>query len=162
MKKFWIFFFCLLLCGCATVPAEPAGSCTVSIDCSTIFQHLEQLKSGKEELLPADGVILPPTQWQFTKGQTAYDALSQLCQDHRIHLETDWTPIYRSAYIAGIQNLYEFDCGPHSGWTYLVNGQSPGYGCSSYTLQDGDIIQWRYTCDLGQDTGAGLSKETTP
>ena len=27
------------------------------------------------------------------------------------------------------------------------------YGCSRYRLQDGDVVEWKYTCDLGADVG---------
>ena len=37
---------------------------------------------------------------------------------------------------------------------YSVNGAFPNYGCSQYVVQDGDIIVWHYTCDLGADLGA--------
>ena len=56
----------------------------------------------------------------------------------------------------GIHNLYEFDCGELSGWMYNVNGWFPNYGCSRYALQDGDVIRWRYTCDLGADVGGSM------
>lgn len=72
---------------------------------------------------------------------------------NRIHMEFENTPMYNSNYIEGIGNLYEFDCGDLSGWTYSVNGWFPNYGCSRYKLKDGDKIQWRYTCDLGRDVG---------
>ena len=49
--------------------------------------------------------------------------------------------------------LYEFDCGKLSGWMYNVNGWYPNYGCSQYEVSNGDVIQWRYTCDLGRDVG---------
>ena len=61
--------------------------------------------------------------------------------------------MYGSYYIEGINQLYEFDCGQNSGWMYCVNGWFPNYGCSSYTVEDGDVIEWRYTCDLGSDVG---------
>ena len=64
------------------------------------------------------------------------------------------TPMYNSAYIEGIHNLYEFDCGQLSGWIYKVNGWSPNYGCSRYALKDGDVIEWVYTCNLGIDVDA--------
>jgi hypothetical protein len=70
-----------------------------------------------------------------------------------IHMEYVDTPIYDSAYIEGINNLYEFDAGAHSGWMYRVNGDFPNYGCSGYSVADGDIIEWVYTCDLGNDVG---------
>ena len=51
--------------------------------------------------------------------------------------------------------MYEFDCGQYSGWMYRVNGWYPNYGCSSYDVEDGDNIEWKYTCDLGVDIGGG-------
>lgn len=32
---------------------------------------------------------------------------------------------------------------------YNVNGWYPNYGCSRYQVKDGDVVEWRYTCDLG-------------
>ena len=61
------------------------------------------------------------------------------------------TPAYNSAYIEGINNIYEFDGGELSGWTYLVNGKVPGVGCSEYKVKNGDVIEWLYTCDMGRD-----------
>ena len=63
------------------------------------------------------------------------------------------TPAYKSVYIEGINNLYEFDCGKLSGWMFSVNGEFPNYGSSTYKLQDGDQVSWIYTCDLGADVG---------
>lgn len=72
-----------------------------------------------------------------------------------ISLEYAWTPAYNSYYVEGINNLYEFDCGPESGWVYLVNGAAPGYGCSSYQVSDGDQISFLYSCvGYGADVGA--------
>jgi len=56
-------------------------------------------------------------------------------------------------YIRGIHYLYEFSCGPLSGWMYRVDGEFPNYGCSRYVLRDGQTIEWVYTCDLGRDVG---------
>jgi hypothetical protein len=36
---------------------------------------------------------------------------------------------------------------------YNVNDWFPNYGCSRYALQDGDVVRWVYTCDLGADVG---------
>ena len=84
-------------------------------------------------------------------------ALKDLCRENDIPMESSWSPLYNSAYIEGIGNLYEFDCGELSGWMYSVNGEFPNYGCSGYTLQDGDVICWVYTCDLGEDVGGGYA-----
>ena len=64
--------------------------------------------------------------------------------------------MYNSAYIEGIYNLYEFDVGDGSGWMYKVNDWFPNYGCSRYQVQQGDVICWVYTCDLGYDVGGGF------
>ena len=61
--------------------------------------------------------------------------------------------MYNSVYIEGIGNLYEFDCGELSGWLYKVNGKTPGCGCSQYTLKDGDVVEFMYSCSLGADVG---------
>ena len=61
------------------------------------------------------------------------------------------------AYVEGIHNLYEFDCGALSGWMYKVNGWYPNYGSSRYQLKDGDVVEWRFTCDLGNDIGGGYA-----
>ena len=62
-----------------------------------------------------------------------------------------------SYYLEGICHLYEFDCGPESGWMYQVSGKFPNYGCSSYEVQPGDRIEWLYSCiGLGADLGADV------
>lgn len=128
-------------------------TCTFSIECSTILNNLADLDPDKLELVPQNGVILPPTTVVFYEGESVYDLLLRVCKEYNIHLEFSWTPVYNSAYIEGIHNLYEFDCGALSGWMYRVNGWYPNYGCSRYQLVDGEVVEWRYTCDLGHDVG---------
>ena len=128
-------------------------TCSFSIECSTILNNLDQLDPEKLEMVPSGGTILAKTTVTFYEGESVFDVLQRVCKEKGIHLESSWTPIYNSAYIEGIHNLYEFDCGALSGWMYRVNGWYPNYGCSSYQLQDGDVVEWRYTCDLGNDVG---------
>ena len=132
-------------------------TCTFSIECSTILNNLDQLDPEKLEMVPSGGVILKKTTVTFYEGESVFDVLQRLCKEKGIHMESSWTPIYNSAYIEGIHNLYEFDCGELSGWMYRVNGWYPNYGCSRYQLKDGDVVEWRYTCDLGHDVGRGMS-----
>ncbi|MGM9635666.1 MAG: DUF4430 domain-containing protein [Candidatus Avispirillum sp.] len=137
-----------------TVNKEKSFQCTFSIECTSIFNNLSELDSAKLEVLPSDGIILKKQSVTVYEGESVWDVLSRVCREKGIHLEASQTPMYNSAYVEGIGNLYEFDCGPLSGWTYLVNGWSPNYGCSRYVLSEGDSVQWRYTCDLGKDVGA--------
>lgn len=143
-------------------PQENGGagtsySCTISIRCDTLLQNLSFLDREKHELVPEDGVILPATAAAFSEGESVFDVLRREAKRAKIHMEYVSTPLYNASYIEGIQNLYEFDCGERSGWMYKVNGRFPGYGCSRYVLEDGDAIEWVYTCDLGEDIGGGDS-----
>lgn len=134
--------------------------CTVTLCCDTILDNPERLDPAKVPYTPADGVILPVTTVSFTPGETVFDILKRVCDATEIPLEYSWTPLYDSYYVEGIQHLYEFDCGPESGWMYQVNGVFPNYGCSAYAVQDGDAIVWAYTCTgLGEDLGAERWKE---
>lgn len=127
-------------------------TCTFSIECSTLLGNPD-LKPAKAEFVPADGWILPATQVEFTPGETVFDVLKRVCEQGGIQMESSYTPIYGSYYIEGIHQLYEFDGGGQSGWQYCVNGWFPNYGCSSYSIEDGDVIEWKYTCNLGSDVG---------
>ena len=135
---------------------EPALTCTLSIRCGTILDNWDWLDPDKAELVPADGVILSPEEVPFEEGETVFDLLRRQTRAHSIHMEATFTPGYGSSYVEGIANLYEFDCGQQSGWVYLVNGVSPGYGSSQYVLSPGDTVEWVYTCDLGRDAGGTL------
>ena len=139
------------------VDKDTAYTCTFSIECSTILNNLSMLEPEKLEMVPFDGVILSEITVVFHEGESVFDVLQRVCTENKIHMEAEWTPMYNSAYIEGIHNLYEFDCGALSGWMYKVNGWYPNYGCSRYQLQDGDVVEWRFTCDLGNDIGGGYA-----
>jgi len=136
-----------------TEVSEETFNCTISISCATILDNMADLTEGKEGLIPADGWILQPVTVSFNEGESVFDVLKRVCMEQKIHMEFMDTPMYNSAYIEGIANLYEFDCGPLSGWMYKVNDWFPNYGCSRYGLKDGDVVCWVYTCDLGADVG---------
>lgn len=149
----------VLLTGCGAPQAGQTYRCTVSISCASILEHMELCSQEKAGLVPEDGWLLKPMKVTFREGQSAFDVLQQVCRDNKIHMEFSMTPVYSSAYIEGIGNLYEFDCGEESGWMYAVNGWFPNYGCSQYQLQDGDTVEWVYTCELGRDIGGGWTEE---
>ena len=118
-------------------PVEPQNvtvgdteyTCTISISCASILEHMELCDKEKAELVPEDGWLLKPVEVTFQEGQSVFDVLQQVCRENKLHMEFSMTPIYNSAYIEGIGNLYEFDCGETSGWMYKVNDWFPNYGC---------------------------------
>lgn len=136
----------------STPDSKPAKkTCYLTIDCKTILNRMDDLTPGKESFVPKDGYILKKTAVTFEEGENVFDVLLRETKARKIHMEHEFFPIYKSEYIEGINQLYEFDCGAGSGWMYYVNGGKPDYGVSKYTLKDGDDIQIRYTCDLGND-----------
>ena len=134
------------------------GTCTLLIECSTILANTEKLNKQKQDLVPEDGILYAEKEVTFYEGESVFDVLQRETQDASIHMEFEWTPLYDSSYVSGIGNLYEFDCGELSGWTYSVNGWFPNYGASRYIVSQGDKIEWHYTCDLGKDVGAEMGK----
>lgn len=133
-------------------------SCTIEIRCDTILNNMGDLKESKKGFVPSNGTVLATTKVEFKKGETAFDILKKACNAYGIQLEYSYTPTYDSYYVEGINNLYEFDCGSQSGWMYKVNGWFPNYGCSSFKMEDGDVMVWCYTCkDLGEDVGCYMN-----
>lgn len=134
-----------------------SATVTLSIECKTVLENLSvldpALKAG--DFVPEDGVILPCTRYVLRPGDTVYDILGRAVRYNKIQMEYQGADknSFSSVYIKGINYLYEFSCGPLSGWMYTVNGIFPQYGCSKYELSDGDRIEWVYTCDLGRDVG---------
>lgn len=131
--------------------------CTLEVKCDTILNSLEMLDKEKRELVPKDGIIFKKQEVVFNDGESVFDILVRELKKAKIHLEFVKTPVYNNAYIEGIHNIYEFDCGELSGWMYSVNGWFPNFGCSQYMVKDGDTVEWRYTCDMGKDIGGEYS-----
>ena len=130
------------------VPAEPPASEThrqisLTIQCVRILDDRDSWKAGVAGIIPARGIFYEG-KYDFSEGDTAYDALRNTCREKGIILDSQYTPAYGTYYIRGIGNLYEFDCGDESGWRYSVNDQLPNVGCSSYPLKDGDDVVFYY------------------
>ena len=146
-----------LFYGCEKVESQSDNgtgyTVTLSVRCDTILDNMHLLDESKHGLVPSDGVIFPATTVTFSDGESVFDILKRTMQENKIHLEFVNTPVFDSAYIEGINNLYELDVGELSGWTYKVNDVFPGVGCSQYILKDGDVIEVVYTCNLGKDVG---------
>lgn len=133
----------------STIAEEPETqlTCSLAIRCDDVLKNPESLKEDKKSVIPADGIILFLTDVVFTEGESVFDVVLREVKKAQIHFEFEKTPMYDSAYIRGIGNLYEFDCGDCSGWQYKVNDKKPTYGCSQYILKDKDKIEFFYSCN---------------
>lgn len=110
--------------------------CEFLISCKTVLSHKDDLQSNYQ--VPAGGKIFEK-KMKIEEGDTVMDVLK------RTGVELDIS----KGYVAGIDGLYEFDCGKNSGWMYRVNGKFPNYMAGKCTLHDGDKVEWLYTCVRG-------------
>ncbi len=134
--------------------SENSKTVTFSINCEKALEKSEFLNDRQRKLI-GDGIILEPTEYVLRDGDTVFDMLSRVTRYNKIQMEYQGSDqnIYNSVYIQGINYLYEFDCGETAGWIYLVNGQQPENSCGNYKLSDGDVVEWVYSLELGQDVG---------
>ena len=135
------------------VITDESFTVTLSVRVDTLLNNMHLLHRDKHELVPLDGVIFPATQVTVYQGESVFNILQREMRRERIHMVSRFTPGFNSAYIEAINNIYEFDAGPLSGWMYSVNGWFPNFGASRYLLSPGDVIEWHYTVDLGRDLG---------
>ncbi|MCR5703931.1 MAG: DUF4430 domain-containing protein [Eubacterium sp.] len=160
MKKIWIgilILICVSFAGCGNAhKQEGQKTCTLMVECRNAVEK-DSLRKDLKEFLPTDGVILKEKKVSFQSGESVYKVLERTMKEEGILMEASFTGDI--AYIEGIDNLYEFECGDLSGWMYCVNGKYPNVGCSSYTVKEGDVIEWHYTCDLGKDLGQEYKKQ---
>ena len=120
-------------------------TCTLTVDCRMALDNMDKLKEEKHGYVPSDGYIFGPRTVTFYEGENVYDVISREMRNAGIPFDADGYTKYSSAYVRGINNLYEFDCGKSSGWIYLVNGSMPNFGCSRYVISAGDDIHWKYS-----------------
>lgn len=140
----------VLFSGCGKSTNNKAvGKCTILIECSTIFDNKKDLDKAVEDYVPKDGVILKKQEVDLYKDDSVYDILKRELKKNNILMEASFAA--KTAYVEGINNIYEFSCGKLSGWMYEVNGEYPNVGCSDYKVKDKDVIEWHYTCNLGED-----------
>lgn len=118
---------------------------TFSIDCKKIVEN-------KLNSLQNDGIIIDKTEYHIPKNSSVYDLLIKAVKKNKIPIEIQGNELNKenSVYIEGIDNIYEFDYGELSGWIYLVNNQQILKSADKCILNDGDIVEWKYTLDLNK------------
>ena len=123
--------------------SKKENACTLTIECKEILSNMDDLKPGHEKYVPKNGYILNNYTCAVNSGDTVFDVLEKACDDNSIIL-TSHSSGY-GVYVAGINNLDEFDCGSQSGWKYKVNGVDANRSCGYYKLTGGENIVFYYT-----------------
>lgn len=126
---------------------------TVLAECSTVLSHMDIIDPAVNppEVVPEDGVIIARCEVSLPEGATAFDALAAAARKQRVRV--DYTGSAYGTYVRGIGYVSEFGFGELSGWMYSVNGKFPDVSVSDRVLESGDVVEFRYTCDLGRDVG---------
>lgn len=125
--------------GSAAKKSGVTGHVTLTIRCDTVANESRPAVILESTSLPIDE----------NAGDTVYTILTDAAREYGIILNVRGSD--GMEYVAGIDGLSEFDYGELSGWIYHVNGEEPSVGCGSYTVSDGDVIEWLYTCEFGHD-----------
>lgn len=111
----------------------------ITITCSKVIDNPDL---STDAGLPENGIILD-TYVAVKDGDSVFTALKAAADDNGISIS--YTGSKGSVYVAGINELYEKQCGRYSGWKFSINNVYPNVGCGGYALSDGDSILFGYT-----------------
>ncbi|RIW28816.1 DUF4430 domain-containing protein [Bacillus salacetis] len=95
------------------------------------------------------GTILPVTAVEWKEGDTVLDITQRIVKARGIQISVRGSGA--TAYVEGIDNLYEFDEGPMSGWEAFVEGTPLDRSSGVYGVRPRETIKWRYTKNYLED-----------
>ncbi|HHU21346.1 MAG TPA: DUF4430 domain-containing protein [Acholeplasma sp.] len=123
----------------------------LQIECKVLINKTENIKQSllDEGIIPDDGIFLKEKTLVLRNKDTVMSILKRASRYYRFNLEGEG--LNGSYYIEGIYDLYEFDCGPLSGWLFYVNGERSGQSSDKVYLENGDKVVLKYSCDMGND-----------
>ena len=108
------------------------------------------------------GTIIPLTKVPFKSGENIAQVTVRLLDEMGIGYSNTGT-LTSNFYLASIKNfevnntpydsMGEFDAGSGSGWMITLNGWFIDKSTAAFTVSNGDVIQWKYTCQVGADIG---------
>lgn len=107
-------------------------------------------RENKIEYTGNNGIIASRAAVKVPENASVYEALHTFCLENDIQMEASGTS-FGTAYIRGINHLYEFDGGISSGWVFLVNNVYATSGASNVHLKEGDEVWWFFTLAFGKD-----------
>ena len=108
------------------------------------------------------GTIISKIKVPFAQGDTVADVTLRLLDAKGFtytHSGTTKSDFYLAAIgsftVRGVdyESFGEFDAGTGSGWMITLNKEFIAQGASEFEVENGDVIRWQYTCQLGADIG---------
>ena len=124
---------------------------TFSADCKSVLGRMDTIDPSVNQpsVIPPDGVVIAECTLSLPEGSSAFDALITAARQQQVRV--DYTGSSCGTYVRSIGYISEFGFGELSGWMYRVNGE--------FTLHEGDVVEFVYTCDLGGDVGDSYNAE---
>ena len=115
------------------------------------------------------GTIIPQTKVPFQSGENIAQVTIRLLEELGMGYTYSGT-LTSNFYLASIKNftvnntyydqMGEFDAGTGSGWMITLNDWFIDKSTAAFRVSDGDVIQWKYTCQVGKDIGDTYSSGT--
>lgn len=138
--------------------SEIAGYVTISVEDNAIRVEGE---TGLKFPVPL-GTIIEPTRVPFKQDENIAQVTKRLLDHLGIGMKYSGT-LESGFYLGAITNfevdrtpyasMGEFDAGVGSGWMITQNDVFINKGASEFEVANGDILKWKYTCQLGADIG---------
>ncbi len=138
--------------------SEIAGYVTISFEDNGVRVAGEK---GLKFPVPL-GTIIEPTKVPYKEDENIAQVTKRLLDHLGIGMEYSGT-LESGFYLGAITNfevdgtpydsMAEFDAGVGSGWMITQNGTFINQGASEFKVNDGDILKWQYSCQLGADIG---------
>ncbi|MCL2855864.1 MAG: S-layer homology domain-containing protein [Defluviitaleaceae bacterium] len=85
----------------------------------------------------------------INEGETAYSIIRR--DDVGLYVQSTGHSVWAGMYVEAVNGWGEFDGGPLSGWMYAVDRVLPQFSASLFELENGQVLYWLYTYDLGDD-----------
>ena len=126
-------------------------SVSISIECKTLLNRLDEIKPGYVDFVPKDGIVLADVSYEVDPSSTVLEVLKKACDARKITYKVNDGYVQEIAYLPHKILNSSFDTS--SGWMYSINGKyvNKGAGDESIELHEGDQIKWMYTLTGGND-----------
>ena len=149
MKRFFRSIVLSLVCVILFITPALAGRVAVTV----------------EKLTLGEGFLVEPVLVDFTDGQSAADVTKSLLEAkfQGVTRPYSYSGSNATFYLKGIYDpvmgelLSEFSEGGGSGWMITVETFFIRTSAGAHYLNDGDVIRWQYTKELGQDLGEDIN-----
>lgn len=126
-------------------------SVSISIECKTLLNRLDEIKPGYVDFVPKDGIVLADVSYEVDPSTTVLDVLKKACDAKGISYKVNNGYVQEIAYLP--HKILDSSFDNSSGWMYSINGKyvNRGAGDEKVKLHEGDQIKWMYTLTGGND-----------